>query len=46
MLGPDARVRITEMLPRLDQLWLADAQDRRYTSELRIVALDPLPWHP
>jgi hypothetical protein len=31
---------ITEMLPRLDQAWLPDAKGQRYTSELRIVALD------
>lgn len=31
---------ISEMLPRPDQTWLADAQGCRYTSELRLVALD------
>lgn len=39
-------VSITEMLPDLGELWLADAQGRRYTSELRIVAVDPEPWRP
>ena len=28
------------MLPGPDQLWLADAEGRRYTSELRLVAVD------
>jgi hypothetical protein len=31
---------ITEMLPGLDQAWLPDAAGERYTSELRIVAVD------
>ncbi|WP_157756677.1 hypothetical protein [Plantactinospora sp. KBS50] len=45
--GPDAdadagTVVLTEMLPDLDQLWLADAQGARYTAELRMVAVrDP-----
>lgn len=39
-------VTISEMLPDLDELWLADADGRRYTSELRIVAVDPEPWAP
>ncbi|MDQ3716071.1 MAG: lantibiotic dehydratase family protein, partial [Actinomycetota bacterium] len=33
---PDTSVTFTEMLPGPDQLWLADAQGRRYTSELRL----------
>jgi hypothetical protein len=33
---------VTEMLPDLGQLWLADRHDRRYSSELRIVAYDSL----
>jgi hypothetical protein len=41
-----SRVAISEMLPDLDQLWLADADRRRYTSELRMVAVDPEPWLP
>jgi hypothetical protein len=39
-------VSISEMLPDLDQLWLTDAAGERYTSELRIVAVDPVPWVP
>ncbi len=31
----------TEMLPTFDQLWLADSVGQQYTSELRLVALDP-----
>lgn len=37
-------VAIAEMLPDLDDLWLHDAEGRRYTSELRLVAIDPEPW--
>ncbi|GAB4195287.1 MAG: hypothetical protein OHK0022_11920 [Roseiflexaceae bacterium] len=33
-------VSITEMLPALDALWLTDAEGRRYTSELRLIAVD------
>jgi hypothetical protein len=39
-------VAIAEMLPDLDALWLHDAEGRRYTSELRLVAIDPEPWAP
>ena len=41
---PDAArataVVFTEMLPQPDQLWLSDPAGRRYTSELRMVAVD------
>lgn len=36
----DPTLTIREMLPRPDQTWLTDAQGRRYTCELRLVALD------
>jgi hypothetical protein len=36
----DRQVGITEMLPGPDHMWLPDAHDQRYASELRIVALD------
>lgn len=36
----DGRVDISEMLPRPDQAWLSDANGEKYTSELRIVAVD------
>jgi hypothetical protein len=35
-----ATIAFSEMLPAFEQLWLPDAEDNRYTSELRIVALD------
>lgn len=35
---------ISEMLPTPDQLWLHDARGQRYTSEFRMVAVDPLRW--
>jgi hypothetical protein len=31
---------VTEMLPRPDQTWLVDREGRRYTSELRLAAVD------
>lgn len=37
--GP-AIVDIVEMLPRPEELWLTDAAGRRYTAELRAVAVD------
>jgi hypothetical protein len=38
--GADATVTVVEMLPAPDQAWLTDAQGLRYTSELRMVAVD------
>jgi amino acid adenylation domain-containing protein len=38
--GDAAAVTLTEMLPAPDQLWLTDAEDRRYSAELRVVAVD------
>jgi amino acid adenylation domain-containing protein len=38
--GDQAGVSIVEMLPRPEQAWLADAEGRRYTAELRMVAVD------
>ncbi|MFJ4525611.1 lantibiotic dehydratase [Streptomyces sp. NPDC088810] len=37
---PDAKLTVTEMLPTPEQAWLTDDQGRRYTSELRLVAVD------
>lgn len=37
--GP-AMVDIVEMLPRPEELWLTDSAGRRYTAELRVVAVD------
>jgi hypothetical protein len=38
--APGQPARFTEMLPAPDDCWLADADGRRYTSELRLVAVD------
>ncbi|MEU3255211.1 lantibiotic dehydratase [Streptomyces sp. NPDC006997] len=37
---PGARLKVSEMLPTPEQAWLTDAEGRRYTSELRFVAVD------
>lgn len=42
-LGSNARITITEMLPTPNGAWLPDAEGRRYTSELRLIALDLMP---
>lgn len=39
-------VTISEMLPSVQDTWLEDANAERYTSELRIVAVDPVRWQP
>lgn len=39
-----ATVALTEMLPDLDELWLEDAGGERYTSELRLVAVDRIAY--
>jgi hypothetical protein len=38
--GAGTQAVFTEMLPGVEQAWLPDAEGRRYTCELRIVALD------
>jgi len=38
--GSEGTVRVSEMLPGPDQTWLLDADGRRYTSELRLTAID------
>ena len=38
--GPDATLTVVEMLPTPDQAWLVDAHGRRYSAELRVVAVD------
>ena len=40
--GADAQITVMEMLPTPEGVWLPDAEGRRYTSELRLVALDLL----
>jgi hypothetical protein len=39
-LGDTVTFGVTEMLPSFEQLWLVDAAGARYTSELRMVAVD------
>ena len=39
----DTLVSVTEMLPDPDHLWLSDSAGNRYTSELRLVAVDQSP---
>jgi lantibiotic biosynthesis dehydratase-like protein len=41
--GPDISVQFSEMLPSTESLWLTDSTSDRYTSELRIVAVDQRP---
>jgi hypothetical protein len=36
----------TEMLPTVEQTWVRDASGARYTSELRVAAVDPERWQP
>jgi hypothetical protein len=37
---PGARLKVSEMLPTPEQAWLTDDEGRRFTSELRFVAVD------
>jgi hypothetical protein len=37
---------MTEMLPSLEETWLIDHEGQSYTSELRLIAVDRLPWSP
>jgi len=39
--GGTCAIGVSEMLPDLDHLWLVDANGAGYTSEFRMVALDP-----
>jgi len=34
------QITVSEMVPAIEQAWLPDANDRHYTSELRMVAVD------
>jgi len=43
---PKSLVTVTEMLPGPGECWLVDAQGQRYTSELRVVAVDRSPPPP
>jgi hypothetical protein len=42
--GDKAVLSLSEMLPDPSQSWLIDAQGDAYTSELRLVAVDPQSW--
>lgn len=44
MISGTQVVSVSEMLPAVDHTWLPDAQGHTYTSEFRIVAVDPEPW--
>ncbi|MCP4445502.1 MAG: hypothetical protein GY811_09190 [Myxococcales bacterium] len=35
---------VSEMLPEIGQQWLRDQEGSQFTSEVRIVAVDPVPW--
>jgi hypothetical protein len=35
---------VQEMFPETGGLWLSDAEDRRYVGELRMLAVDPVPF--
>lgn len=37
---PEGSVTVSEMLPGPDELWLRDAQGRRYTAEFRVTCVD------
>jgi hypothetical protein len=39
-------VALSEMLPTISECWLPDANGDRYTSELRLVAIDQRAWSP
>jgi hypothetical protein len=38
--GEVASIQVSEMLPAAPDMWMADGADQRYTSELRLVAVD------
>jgi len=44
MIRGASAVEIVEMVPSFGELWLADAPGSRYTSELRLAAVDPRAW--
>jgi hypothetical protein len=41
--GVSDQIVVSEMMPDLDELWLADADGQRYTCELRMIATKPRP---
>jgi hypothetical protein len=42
--GSPEPLTISEMLPAPDRCWLRDGAGNRYTSELRLLAIDPVPY--
>jgi hypothetical protein len=36
----EQQITVSEMLPTIEQVWLPDAEDRHYASELRMVVVD------
>jgi hypothetical protein len=44
LVRKSSAVQVVEMLPTIDDTWLVDADGQRYVSELRMVAVDPMPW--
>lgn len=46
LVEANTSITLSEMLPGPDQLWLTDSESRKYTSELRLAAVDPVPWEP
>jgi len=43
LAGKSPSLRVSEMLPAPEDCWLVDAAGAHYTSELRLVLVDPLP---
>jgi hypothetical protein len=39
-ISGNQQITVSEMLPMIEQVWLPDANDRHYTSELRMVIVD------
>lgn len=46
MAKSSSDIKISEMLPTTEQLWLEDSEGWKYTSELRTMAVDDYSWQP
>ena len=46
LLRKASALTVVEMLPTPDDAWLPDRDRRHYASELRVIAVDPVPWMP
>jgi hypothetical protein len=42
----DTVITCSEMLPTPEQAWLTDAGGRRYSAEIRLLAVAPQRWEP